>query len=153
MPWENTLDWIAIGLCLMVIACLVYNRIRRGTLIQCAGSQAISNGFRSEVLARMYQQQTLASLQAVADKIREEQERLLQWTESPPGESPQCDPAESPPAALPADDSDTRSRPAQVGYEAILELLQHGIDENLIADRLGRPRAEIELFSKLCRPQ
>jgi len=193
MHWESLLDLIGIALCLPVIAYLVCNRIRYGRLTRSYRPPAVPANFNTEVMARMFRQRALESLDAVAERIRAEQEHLQQWNanamhrqpdetrvaddEKPAaaGKPAACHPGSiAPPETTcrrrgdaghaagakrlvperetrPGEDAGNRIDRAFPYREHVWALLERGVGAAEVAQQVGRPRAEIELYGKLKR--
>ena len=148
------LDLAGITLCVIVIAYLVYNRIKyRQLLLDDRLITSNRTDFSAEVITRMIGQQTEKSFATLARAIYNERERLQNWAEKsllPAGETLFV--SEKPVSQDSLETTDfTCTESAESRYLEISKLAAAGMGIGEIATVVKRPQAEIELYLSLER--
>jgi hypothetical protein len=148
------LDVIGIALCTLIIAYLIYNRVKyRRFLLDERLVNPLRADFSAEVIARMIGQQTEKSFAALVRAIYDERERLQQWAEEsllPAGET-----------LFVSRQSGDENLPLQAGSPAaastentgseMARLAAAGMGAAEIAAVVKKSQAEVELYLSLDR--
>ena len=145
--WEIIVDTTGLFLCFITIIYVLAGRIN---IFSKRKKNIHVEKFNTEIYCQMMRQQFETSIAAIADVVNHEQQSLMRLADK--REVVSTKPLEKKGSTAPKVINDTPSSYRLNGksaYEEVSRLTNVGLNTGQISEKVGLPREEIELISKL----
>jgi DNA-binding NarL/FixJ family response regulator len=150
IPWGMVVDGIQIGLCVVILACLIHGRRRTRRLQADAAACGAAASFSDEVLLQSVRQRAEMAFSAIAAALEAERLELQRLCDG--GRAPRRTTAAEPlvPAApFRFGEIGAAAAAGKERYEGVGDLAAAGLSARQIAEQLKLPAGEVELVMKM----